>query len=408
MEKNKILVQRAAIIGSGTDDLTNMFLSLSLSSIIIDLGISNTQAGSISTITNFGMLLGGLIFGYLADRYGTLKLFKVTLLLFSLATASMFFATNMTTIYALRFLAGIGTGGEYGIAISLLAKVTPASKMGKMSAYNGVAGMVGNILAALFASIILPLLGWNYLFLLGLLPLLIVAWVHFKVTDEVLEQSLETPFEVNRNEEKPSYKELFKTPQLTRQTLGLMFMAVVQIGGYFGLMNWLPQIMQQNLGLSVSGSSLWMIATILGMSLGMIVFGRTLDNFGPRISYGVFLLASASAVFLFALVKNEFAMLLGGAMVGFFVNGMFAGYGAIVSKLYPKHIHSMANNLVINVGRAVGGFSSIIIGFLMDISNVTTVMAYLSLTYLASFVVMMTINGFAKEHYQEITGNVKN
>ena len=186
MEKNKILVQRAAIIGSGTDDLTNMFLSLSLSSIIIDLGISNTQAGSISTITNFGMLLGGLIFGYLADRYGTLKLFKVTLLLFSLATASMFFATNMTTIYALRFLAGIGTGGEYGIAISLLAKVTPASKMGKMSAYNGVAGMVGNILAALFASIILPLLGWNYLFLLGLLPLLIVAWVHFKVTDEVL------------------------------------------------------------------------------------------------------------------------------------------------------------------------------------------------------------------------------
>ena len=58
MEKNKILVQRAAIIGSGTDDLTNMFLSLSLSSIIIDLGISNTQAGSISTITNFGMLLG--------------------------------------------------------------------------------------------------------------------------------------------------------------------------------------------------------------------------------------------------------------------------------------------------------------------------------------------------------------
>lgn len=406
MQKNKILVQRAAIIGSGTDDLTNMFLSLSLSSIIIDLGISNTQAGSISTITNFGMLLGGLIFGYLADRYGTLKLFKITLLLFSLATASMFFATNMTTIYVLRFLAGIGTGGEYGIAISLLAKVTPISKMGKMSAYNGVAGMVGNIFAALLASIILPLFGWNYLFLLGLLPLGIVAWVHFKVTDEVLEESLETPIEQN-SLEKPSYKELFKTPQLTRQTLGLMFMAVVQIGGYFGLMNWLPQIMQQNLGLSVSGSSLWMISTILGMSLGMLAFGRALDNFGPRISYGVFLLASASAVFLFALVKNEFAMLIGGAMVGFFVNGMFAGYGAIVSKLYPKHIHSMANNLVINVGRAIGGFSSIIIGFLMDVGSVTTVMAYLSLTYLASFTVMMTIKGFTKEHYQEITGNVK-
>ncbi|MGP6146946.1 MFS transporter [Jeotgalibaca sp. A122] len=406
MEKNKILVQRAAIIGSGTDDLTNMFLSLSLSSIIVDLGISNTQAGSISTITNFGMLLGGLIFGYLADKYGTLKLFKITLLLFSLATASMFFATNMTTIYVLRFLAGIGTGGEYGIAISLLAKVTPASKMGKMSAYNGVAGMVGNIFAALLASIILPTLGWNYLFLLGLLPLLIVAWVHFNVTDDVLEKSLESHGTVEKTE-KPSYGELFKTPKLARQTVSLMFMAIVQIGGYFGLMNWLPQIMQQSLGLSVSGSSLWMISTILGMSLGMLFFGRILDNFGPRFSYGLFLLASASAVFLFTLVKNEFAMLLGGALVGFFVNGMFAGYGAIVSKLYPRHVHSMANNLVINVGRAIGGFSSIIIGFLMDVGNVTTVMTYLSFSYLASFVVMMTIKEFAKTRYHQTPENVK-
>ena len=141
-----------------------MFLSLSLSTIILDLGISKTQAGSISTITNFGMLLGGLLFGYLADKYGSLKLFKTTLLLFSFATAAMYFATNLPTVYLLRFLAGVGTGGEYGIAISLLAKVTPGHKMGKMSAYNGVAGMVGNIVAALCASIILPRFGWNALF----------------------------------------------------------------------------------------------------------------------------------------------------------------------------------------------------------------------------------------------------
>lgn len=399
MEKNKILVQRAAIIGSGTDDLTNMFLSLSLSSIILDLGISNTQAGSISTITNFGMLLGGILFGYLADKYGSLKLFKTTLLLFSLATAAMFFANNLPTVYILRFLAGIGTGGEYGIAISLLAKVTPAGKMGKMSAYNGVAGMVGNIVAALCASIILPMFGWNTLFLLGLLPLLIVAWVHFNVTDEVLNQSVNQEENTKKADKKISYKELFKTPKLARQTLSLMFMAIVQIGGYFGLMNWLPQIMQESLGLSISGSSLWMISTIIGMSIGMLFFGRILDAVGPRISYGVFLLASASAVYLFTLVTNEVAMLLGGAVVGFFVNGMFAGYGAIVSKLYPKHVHSMANNLIINVGRAVGGFSSMIIGFLMDVGTIQTVMLFLACAYLSSFAVMMTIKEFSKVNY---------
>lgn len=399
MDKNKIRVQRAAIIGSGTDDLTNMFLSLSLSTIILDLGISKTQAGSISTITNFGMLLGGLLFGYLADKYGSLKLFKTTLLLFSFATAAMYFATNLPTVYLLRFLAGVGTGGEYGIAISLLAKVTPGYKMGKMSAYNGVAGMVGNIVAALCASIILPRFGWNALFLLGLLPLLIVAWVQFTVTDEMIEQTTEKNPQTVVTEEKVSYKELFKTTKLSRQTVSLMFMAIIQIGGYFGLMNWLPQMMQESLGLSVSGSSLWMISTIIGMSIGMLCFGKLLDAVGPRIAYGSFLIASASAVYLFTLVTNEFAMLIGGAIVGFFVNGMFAGYGAIVSKLYPKHVHSMANNLIINVGRAVGGFSSMIIGFLMDVGTVQTVMIFLAAAYLSSFVVMMTIKEFSKLNY---------
>ena len=210
MEKNKKLVQRAAIIGSGTDDLTNMFLSLSLSSIIVDLGINNIQAGSISTITNFGMLLGGLLFGYLADRYGSLKLFKVTLLLFSVATAAMFFANSLPTIFILRFLAGIGTGGEYGIAISLLAQVTPLNKMGKMSSLNGVAGMVGNIFAALLASIIIPIFGWNALFLMGLLPILIVVWVHFNVTNDVLHTSTLKSEHTEEKIEKPSIKNYLK------------------------------------------------------------------------------------------------------------------------------------------------------------------------------------------------------
>ena len=387
MEKSKKRVLNAAIVGSGTDDLTNMFLSLSLASIIADLAITKAQAGLISTITNIGMLAGGLLFGYFADRYGSLKLFKITLLLFSVATAAMFFAEDLSTIYALRFIAGIGTGGEYGIAISLIARVTPVHKMGRMSSLNAVAGMVGNISAAFLASLILPRFGWNALFLLGLLPLLIVLWVHLTVSEKDLVETENAKSEKNSEiqESKPSFKELFNSPALARQTLSLTFMAVVQIGCYFGLMNWLPQIMQTSLGLSVSNSSLWMISTIIGMSIGMLFFGRILDAVGPRIAYSIFLLASASAVFLFVMAKSSIAM--------------FAGYGAIVSRLYPRHIHSMANNLIINVGRAVGGFSSLIIGLLMDYSNVTTVMVFLSVCYLSSFLVMLSIEGLRKDVY---------
>ena len=71
-------------------------------------------------------------------------------------------------------------------------------------------------------------------------------------------------------------------------------------------------------------------------------------------------------------------MLIGGAIVGFFVNGMFAGYGAMITRLYPHQIRSTANNVILNVGRAVGGFSSVIIGKILDISDVSTVMIFLA------------------------------
>ena len=70
----------AAIVASGTDDLNVMFLSFSMSSIISQLGISSVAAGWIATITNLGMLAGGLLFGVLADRWDNMKVFYFTIL----------------------------------------------------------------------------------------------------------------------------------------------------------------------------------------------------------------------------------------------------------------------------------------------------------------------------------------
>lgn len=396
MPKNNKTALIAALAGSGMDDMNVMFLSFALSSIIADLGISGAQGGFISTITNLGMLLGGLVFGVLADRKGNLKLFKWSILIFSLGTAALFFVDSFFWVCVLRFIAGIGAGGEYGIAISIIAKVSPREKMGRMSSLNGVAGQLGSIAAALLAGLVIPFLGWRGLFLFGLIPILLVLWLHFSVKGS---------FELMASKEeitvqKPSLRELFATKELTRTTLSLMFMTTVQIAGYFGLMNWLPSILQQQIGLSVTGSSLWMVVTIIGMSTGMLVFGQLIDRFGPRNIFAIFLLVSAASVFLFVYAKSELALLLGGAFVGFFVNGMFPGYGAIVTQLYPSRIHSIANNAVLNVGRAIGGFSSLVIGFLMDHYSLVIVMGFLSVLYLTSFIVMLTVPGLKNETYR--------
>lgn len=396
-----------SILGSGLDDMNVMFLSFSLSSIIADLNLSGSEAGWIGTITNLGMLLGGLIFGVLADRYNKFNVFKVTVLIFSVATGLIYFVDSVYLLYLLRFISGIGVGGEYGVAISVMAGIVPLDKMGRVASLNGIIGQIGSISAAILAALVAPALGWRGLFLFGFLPVAMIIWAHFFVdADAITERGAEDQSLVEQD--KPRIKELFATPELRRLTLSLMVMATVQIAGYFGMMNWLPTMMQTQLGISVSDSSQWMIATIVGMCIGMFVFGQMLDRIGPRKSFGIFLVSSAVAVYLFTLANTTWMMILGGAIVGFFVNGMFTGYAAVTTLLYPQRIRTIANNTILNIGRAVGGFSSVIIGMILEKSGVPMVMLFLASLYVISLITMLSIPDLRSENYVRAAQPVEN
>lgn len=384
--------QRRTIIstsaGFALENMDIMFLSFALAPMITSLKISGAAAGMISSITNLGMLVGGVIFGLIGDRIGRVKTFSHTIFIFAFATAGMFFAKNIWIIYILRFIAGIGAGGEYGVGIALIAENFPANRVGRITSIAAIGGQIGAIFAAIMAAIIIPDFGWNALFLVGLIPVVLA----FLVRKHLQESPIFLASKQNaENKEKISLTELFTTGKQSYQTIALMFMVVVQIAGYFGLMNWLPTIMQKQLKINVSGSSIWMIATIIGMSIGMMTFGTILDRLGPRMAYSIFLVGSAISVFLITLTFNEATLILAGAVLGFFSNGMFGGYGAIISRLYPTHIRATANNLIVNVGRAIGGFSSVIIGFLMEHYNLLVTMSFLSALYFCSLVVMFTI-----------------
>lgn len=377
--------------GFALENMDVLFLSFAMSSMIADLHLSGGAAGLIGSITNLGMLCGGILFGLIGDKFGRVKTFTYTIFIFAFATAMMATANNLTEIYILRFLAGIGAGGEYGVGIAMIAESFHHNQIGKMTSIAAIGGQVGAILAAITAALIIPRFGWHALFLIGIIPVILAFFVrrHLTETDAFL-QAKQTD---TGSTGKAVFHYMFSSPKIAYQSFGLMVMTTVQIAGYFGLMNWLPIIVQKQLGLNVSGSSLWMIATILGMSLGMLTFGSILDYFGPRKAFGIFLLASAAMVFTITLAHNTLTLLVIGAVVGFFSNGMFGGYGAVISRLYPTEIRSTANNIIVNVGRAIGGFSSVAIGILMDHYSLTIVMAFLSILYLISFTTMLTLPG---------------
>ena len=173
----------ASVSGLTLEGMDIMFISFAMSMIIAEFNIDLATGGLISSITNIGMLIGGVIFGILADKYGRVKIFTYTIILFAIGTALTGLATDITQVYIYRFIAGIGAGGEYGIGMALVAEAWPKNKQGRASSYVSVGAQYGVILAALLSAIILPTLGWRALFFVGVLPV-IFAFIVRRNLDE--------------------------------------------------------------------------------------------------------------------------------------------------------------------------------------------------------------------------------
>lgn len=398
---NKMTSEQKVVLGSTTlgftlDHMDTTFLSFALAPMIVDLNITGTQAGVIAAMSNWGALLGSILFGILADRIGRVKVLSYTILLVTFATVLLAFLDNAHTIYASRFLLGMGTGGEYGVSMALIAESFRASRVGKMSSITAIGGQVGAILAAILATLIMPAFGWRALFLVGFLPLIVVYIVrrHLKETQE---------FKTLQKEYKDGKKKfnlaiIANTPKKAYTSFALIIMLTIQTAGYYGLMNWLPTIMRKQLGITATVTAgyvnLGMIPIILGMAAGMMTFGTILDRIGPRRVFAIFLVASALMIYAFTFAYNMWTLTILGAIVGFFSNGMYGGYGAVISALYPPEIRATAANTLMGSGRALGAFSSVVIGWIMDNFSVSAVLMSLAAMYIISLVVMLSIPGF--------------
>ncbi|WP_294974818.1 MFS transporter [uncultured Leuconostoc sp.] len=409
---SKMTSEQKVVLGSTTlgftlDHMDATFLSFALAPMIAELHITGAQGGIIAAMSNWGALLGSVLFGILADRIGRVRVLSYTVMLVTFATVILAFLDNTHTIYASRFLLGMGTGGEYGVSMALIAESFRANRVGRMSSITAIGGQVGAILAAILATLIMPAFGWRGLFMIGFLPLIVVYIVRRHLKETPAFEQLKSDYKSGRK--KFSFKFIANTPKRAYTSLVLIIMLTIQTSGYYGLMNWLPTIMRKQLGITATVTAgyvnLGMIPIIVGMAVGMMTFGTILDRIGPRQAFTIFLIGSAIMIYTFTFAYNMWTLTILGAVVGFFSNGMYGGFGAVISRLYPAEIRATAANTLMGSGRALGAFSSVVIGWIMDNYNVATVMLSLTVMYLISLVFMLTIPDFKKlganSQYQE-------
>ena len=369
----------ASTVGYALDGMDMMILGVCFSLISVSFNLSKTDLGTLTSVTLLGAVLGGILFGVLADKYGRVRVFSWTILIFSLFTGLCAISPNYESFLIFRFLSGLGLGGEFGIGMTLVSESWPKHKRSRATSIVALGFQAGIILSTLTVNFVGQAYGWRWAFAIGVLPALFVAWTRKGLEEPEIWQNLK-----DQNKNEIAVGKLFKTPKTTATTIGLTIACAVQNFGFYGLMVWMPSMIASELKLPFKDTLYWTISTTIGMSLGILIFGWLCDKFGRRPSYIIFLLISAISIWFYFQQTDMIILIIFGSAIGFFVNGMMGGYGALLAEHYPTDARSSAENIIFNVGRGIAGISQVLIAYFATVYSISYALALLSATYLLS------------------------
>ena len=379
---------RKAVLGSAVgyamDGFDLLILGFMLPAIGAGLGLTRSQGASLVTATLVGAVAGGIVFGMLSDRLGRVRVLIWTIAMFAVFTGLCALAHGYWDLLAYRTIAGMGLGGEFGIGMALAAEAWPPAKRARASSLVGLGWQAGVFAAALLTPLLLPAIGWRGMFAVGMLP----AAAAYFIRKDLREPPL---FQKRRRQAGSALKLLVADAATARISLGMVILCGVQNFGYYGVMIWLPNYLATRFHFGLTRSAVWTAVTILGMALGIYVFGQVADRLGRRPAFIGWMLGAAVMVVVYSRLTDPAALLIGGAVMGFFVNGMLGGYGALMSELYPAAVRATAQNVLFNLGRAIGGFGPVAIGTIAAALGFQTAIALLAALYVLDVAAMWAL-----------------
>ena len=356
----------ACFAGFGLDAMDTTIYALVIPALIATLGLTQAEAGYLATASLAGAAVGGWAAGILADRLGRVRILQVTILMVAGFTCLAAFMNDFWSLAAVRFLQGLGYGGEAAVGGVLISEVIRPALRGRVAASVQSSYAVGYAISVSLLPVIAALfseeMGWRVFFAIGIIP----AGLVFFIRRLVPESGIYTEARATElaGVVPPPFWTIFTGPYL-RRTIAAAIMSTGIFGGAYVMITWLPSYLRISLGLSIKSSTGYLAMNILGSLVGPLLFGWLSDRIGRRPAFMTFLVLQSGnvAILLLAPVGLDTTIVLSfflGAFQGALASGMLPTF----AELFPTTIRASGQGFCLGGGRGFGSVVPATVGIL--------------------------------------------
>ena len=363
-----------------------MFLSYSLLSLKKEFGIDDFEAGALSTITLVGMAVGGVWGGWVADRFGRVRVTVWCIVIFSVGTAILGLTHTYMQFAVARFFASVGLGAVYVVGNTLMAEYVPTRYRTTVLGSLQAGWSVGYLVATLLAGWILPAHGWRWLFYIAIIPVVIAVLMQFIVPEPPNWLAMRAKLAARKaaggaKETESSWRLIFNNPAHARMFILWALTAGCLQFGYFGVNTWMPSYLEKEMGMHFKDMTGYMVGTYTAMIIGKVLAGWAADRIGRRAIFAFG--ALGTAVFLPVIVLGHSPDNIIYLMIVFgFLYGIPYGVNATyMTESFETRIRGSAVGGAYNIGRVGAALAPAIIGYLANHGSIGAGFLMLGVAY---------------------------
>ena len=422
-------VRTRVIVGFATffDGFDGLALAYVLPALFPLWHIAPQQAGLLFTAGAIGQMLGALFFGHLAERWGRLPVTMLTIAIFSLTSLACAFAWNYDSLISLRFIQGLGLGGEVPVAATYIAEISKAPSRGKFVLVYEMLFAVGIFVCALIGAWVVPSFGWQYLFVIGAIPAVIPLFLRHILTESPrwlvsqgrlgeaarlvtrIEQTivsegkkLDAPesLPISTRVEKAGFGDLFKGMYLPRTLLAWFTSFIVGFIAH-GTTQWLPSLYATVFHLDLATSLRYGLVSSAAAMIGTVYVALLIDKLGRKTWFLINFMGGAAAFSALYLIGAATAtnLLIFASIAVFFVAPNVNMIYLYTPELFPTRLRSTGcgtGGVFLRIGNAT---APAFVGFFLAGQGINGV--YLMLAAVATFAVV-TMAIFSIETRQRV------